>query len=102
MAPSEHKLNASAEIYWDMHRNDAYRKVGEDISMAVGNQQWDYAYFLQQVQSRVRKLERIRQIATELRDEDCAPAKGTEGDGAGGRARTDIISLEGRGSSFGR
>ena len=89
----EQRLSTSAEEYRNIHCENAYRKVGEDISMAVGNQQWDYAYFLQRVQSRVRKLERLRQIATEIRDGDRAPVKGVGGDGAASRDRTDIISF---------
>jgi hypothetical protein len=95
MPLTEQRLNTSAETYCNRHSDNAYQKIGEDISMAVGNHQWDNAYFLQRVQWRVRKLERLREIAAELRLRDFTRAKGRGGDGAAVQPRTDIISLGG-------
>ena len=74
MPLSENNLNMSAENYCRQHGSDAYQRVGEAISMAVGNRQWDHAYVLQRVQWRVRKLERLQQISAELRVNRAIPA----------------------------
>jgi hypothetical protein len=57
MPLSENRLNTSAENYCKLYGPDAYQKIGRDISKAVGNREWDKAYFLQRVQWRVRKLD---------------------------------------------
>ena len=59
MPLSEHRLNATADDYLKLHGGRAFHKIGEDISIAVGNRQWDAAYFLQRVQWRLQKLESI-------------------------------------------
>lgn len=72
MPLSENRLNTSAENYCKLYGPDAYQKIGHDISKAVGNREWDDAYFLQRVQWRVRKLDRLQQITAELGLKDLA------------------------------
>jgi hypothetical protein len=68
MKLDEHALNNAAEHYSRSYGAEAYQKIGDDISIAVGSRQWDDAYVLQRVQWRLRKLERLRQIAAKLRE----------------------------------
>ena len=63
MIISEHTLDIAADDYSRHHGDSAYSKVGDDISMAIGNGEWDKAHMLQRVQWRLRKLDRLRQIA---------------------------------------
>jgi hypothetical protein len=74
MPLSETNLNMSAENYCRQHGAQAYQKVGEAISIAVGNREWDHAYVLQKVQWRVRKLERLQQISSEVRANRSTPS----------------------------
>jgi hypothetical protein len=67
MIIAEEILNSRAEQYSLSHGADAYKKIGDDISIAVASRQGDDAYLLQRVQWRVRKLERLRQITAQLR-----------------------------------
>lgn len=60
-------LDLAAERYAAAHGEAAYKRVGDEISAAIGAGQWDRAYYLQRLQWRIRKLEQIRQEAGEAR-----------------------------------
>jgi hypothetical protein len=67
MVHSDRDLNELAERYLRIHGDEAYLRIAEDISKAIGQLEWDSAYQLQRAQWRVRKLERLRQITASLR-----------------------------------
>ena len=75
MTFSEDRLNNEAEYYLRQYGADAYRTIGDAISMAVGHGDWDTAYVLQRVQWHARKLERLGQITAVVRsNRETAPA----------------------------
>jgi hypothetical protein len=59
-------LEARAETYLMAHGRSAYARVGDEISCAIGSHQWDKAHYLQRLQWRIRKLERLRQISDQV------------------------------------
>ena len=64
---NELELERLAEQYTSLHGDDAYSLIGDEISSAVGMRKWDVAHLLQKIQWRVRKLERLRQLAAQMR-----------------------------------
>jgi len=63
---NEFELECLAEQYTRLHGESAYSLIGDEISSAVGMRKWDVAYLLQKIQWRVRKLQRLRQVATQV------------------------------------
>ena len=58
-------LDTTAARYSALYGRDAYDRVGSEISSAVGQKDWDKAYYLQRLQWRVRKLERLQQLSAQ-------------------------------------
>ncbi|MDO6416865.1 hypothetical protein Q4F19_20950 [Sphingomonas sp. BIUV-7] len=73
MKIDELELERLAEQYSLAHGEDAYVRIADEISSAVGMRKWDSAYVLQRVQWRVRKLQRLRQLNAQMRFNRRAP-----------------------------
>ena len=60
-------LDIDATKYLSTHGKAAYDYVGSEISSAVGRREWDKAYYLQRLQWRIRKLERLEMAVSGYR-----------------------------------
>jgi len=68
-------IGRAAAHYLSLYGERAYSRLGDDISRAIGRQDWDEAHRLQGAQIRVRRIRLCEQITERL--ELSAPRCGT-------------------------
>jgi hypothetical protein len=70
MTLSRDNLNITAAYYRRQYGASAYRKVGDDISIALAKRDWDRAYILQRVQGLIRNVQHTGEAGQEPKRQD--------------------------------
>jgi hypothetical protein len=70
MTLSRDNLNITAAYYRRQYGDSTYRKVGDDISIALAKRDWDRAYILQRVQGLIRDVQHTGEAGQEPKRQD--------------------------------